>query len=52
MEIADYTFYILAFVAVVAGVIIAKKVAGCFIKSILLLLLLGAGAAYYFFFRG
>ncbi|MGN0222107.1 MAG: hypothetical protein ACI4BA_08320 [Prevotella sp.] len=49
---SDFTFYILAFVAVVACVLVAKKVAGCFIKSILLLLLLGAGAACYFFFRG
>ena len=50
---ADYIFYILVFMAVVAGVIVAKKVAGCVGKSVLLLLLLAAGAAaYFFFFRG
>ncbi len=38
----DFRFYILIIVAIVVGIVIFKKIAGCLLRSILLLAIIGA----------
>ena len=45
---SDYLLYILVLVAVVAGVLIIKKVASCLIKTIVLVVVLAIAAFVYF----
>lgn len=44
----SFTYFLFVLVAIVVGVIVVKKIAGCLIKTVVLLLLVGLLAYLYF----
>lgn len=48
----DFSFYILILVAIVAGIVVIKKVTGCIFRLVTLLIIIGILAFVYFtYFR-
>lgn len=44
----NYIYYIFCLIAIIVGVVIVKKVAGCLIKSVILLAIIAVMAYIYF----
>lgn len=45
----SFSYYIFCIVAVIVGLFVVKKIAGCVIKAIVLLAIIAALAAIYYF---
>ncbi len=52
-SLGNFGYYIFCLIALIIGILVFKKVAGCLIKSIILIALVVALVAIYFmYFRG
>lgn len=47
---SDFTYYIYILIAIIAGIVIVKKVTSCLLKSVFLIAIVAVLVALYFFY--
>ena len=50
MMAGNFTFYLALLALIIIGVLVAKKIASCLVKTIITLILIAVGVAIYYYY--
>lgn len=50
MMVGNFTYYLALLALIIIGVLVAKKIASCLVKTIITLILIAVGVAIYYYY--